>query len=1360
MIDNLSSARPTASDTPTGDHARQAVASLRGYAYQVMAATLAWITADETSRLYLEVAEDYAVVATDALRAVQIKHTKASQSVTLNSASVRDAIASFIDLVARNSNTRVDLRFLTTSAVGREQELADRPQGMPGLLYWREVARTNRIDVTPLRNLLDSERFPKSVRNYVKARDDSVLRRELFQRIVWDCDQPSFQTLRQELEERLVVLGRELFGLPAEESRRLTDLLVYRVLERSIRPTPRERCLTRAQLYSTIDAATRVAVPRHSVDTLYRLLSDLPLSFGRSVGAGSHRLTTEANWLIEGSTLPVPRGVLDRVVLESTAAQVLDGFGAVLLVGSSGLGKSLLGRRVASARAGTFFVVEFRNLDVEDTRLRLDMVFTRIGDLPFSVLILDDLNHLEHDRVGLSLARIVEASRRHYCDVIVTGYRHPSPKTLTCLDLVHDCIVQCPYFSEAEVNALVRCNGGDPKLWGRLAFLTGGRGHPQLTHAFIVGVTARGWPLKEVDTIVKSGLSTGDIDAAREAARRNLIGGLPEGTRNLLYRLSIVIGRFNRSLALAIGELTPPVIQAGECLDQLIGPWIESGGEDLFRVSPLAGNSGRETLSDGVQERVHETIATGLLKKETISVDGVDRILAHAILGRSPRSLIAVAQAVLSAGSRTLVAIAEHVVTIRGLRTDAPVYSAEPLASGLVRLAQFKLVVAAGDGERIVEVAGALLREIEYLPEGERRGSFEVFAIASILATMGVANYLDNWVSLLSRFKAAMDAIDVPPELRAHLMNAAWVGNAGVVGGLFSIGTAGVCSVQRLEHIVAELDKLSESERALCLRPIDSSFADYSTLFHGPWSQVSESAFDAGDAAVRYERMAIITGRWGIRAIPLQCVVARAIMLDEFQNDSDGAVAVVEEALRAFGEDVILSRALARIRTRRGESGKAFGIYRSIADRVGHGSPVERTFALRDAAISAGECGEWKLAEKWFGDAQGAATSAHAGDMDVLAIGLGGDGAVATFRAGDVERAFAGVAGAMEALSSVDPEETLRGAHCHRVIRHTVLWMYSRVSGQSVEVDGQPVSLEVGNCSNPSPAEAVRDLPLAHMDVLWYKLAEAEVAAGFGAKARVRLRRRLQAGPIPLLECALTVRVMLDEIDRLDSRAVAGHLAEYLNAAIYLKKDERREQTFDPRAPERGGLRAMGKADMFRTLGRGLAMDVFLAFGIRSALGGRVKAMEELGEALDAIFGGTFPASEVFEHWSGRGNVIGEPERGVLAVIRRLGDDDHVEPYGIWVSGIRFLQWIRGSNARGLLTELLGAWLRNAWERILAEEKFRLVRPSQTTGKIEQVLGRPGNGRRFIVSLSVATAEAVGASLTSVQRGHLEAMAK
>jgi hypothetical protein len=94
----------SAIDTPpVGDVERQAVASLRGYAYHVAAAALAWLDVDENGRIYLEVAEDYATVAQQSLDATQVKDTAGSGSVTLNTEGVRDAV----DASARLAEARL-----------------------------------------------------------------------------------------------------------------------------------------------------------------------------------------------------------------------------------------------------------------------------------------------------------------------------------------------------------------------------------------------------------------------------------------------------------------------------------------------------------------------------------------------------------------------------------------------------------------------------------------------------------------------------------------------------------------------------------------------------------------------------------------------------------------------------------------------------------------------------------------------------------------------------------------------------------------------------------------------------------------------------------------------------------------------------------------------------------------------------------------------------------------------------------------------------------------------------------------------------------------------------------------------------
>jgi len=57
--------------------------ALRGYAYQVVAATLAWLNLKQDSYLILEVAEDYAIIANGALQTVQVKDTARSGPVRL-----------------------------------------------------------------------------------------------------------------------------------------------------------------------------------------------------------------------------------------------------------------------------------------------------------------------------------------------------------------------------------------------------------------------------------------------------------------------------------------------------------------------------------------------------------------------------------------------------------------------------------------------------------------------------------------------------------------------------------------------------------------------------------------------------------------------------------------------------------------------------------------------------------------------------------------------------------------------------------------------------------------------------------------------------------------------------------------------------------------------------------------------------------------------------------------------------------------------------------------------------------------------------------------------------------------------------
>ena len=1357
---DLFNAGTTTGVLPKGDSARQAVHSLRGYVYQALAAALAWVDIEEKSRLYLEVTEDYSTIANQALKAVQVKDTAGSGTVTLNAESVQNAIKAFVKLVDQNPHLQVEFHFFTTSEIGTERKAGDRPAGMAGLNYWRKAAAG--ADPAPLRAMLESDKFTESVRAFAKTRDNETLRRDLFARIHWDCGQPDSSTLRQELEARLVVVGRDRFSLPAQEALRLVDHLIYQVLRQSTLNNPHDRVLTRADLYHLIDTMTRVSVSRSNLDAFVQVVSNPVGSLSGGLGTAVPISTAETGWLIDGTTLPSPLGMIARGSVESAVADALGHFGVGALVGGSGLGKSIVSRAVASARVRKFFVADCRNTDADETRHRLDMVFSRIGGLPLSMLILEDLNHLEHPQVVSSLARVIEASRRRDREVLITCNRKPDSRALTKIGLDQGCVVNCPYFSEEETRALVRNNGGNPDIWGPLAHTVGSLGHPQLTHAFITGVAARKWPVQEITAVFSRDLSSVDIEESREAVRRLLPFTLPEEARNLLYRLSLVYGHFSRSLAIEIGEIPPQVSQIGESMDQLIGPWIETRGKDLFRVSPLAGSSGGQMLSPKEQKRIHQTIADQMVRHSPIDARDLNTVVMHAIRGESPEILKAVAYSLNLLDSQAFEALSEYPLIFRFFQTDAPIYPKELYASWMLRFTQFRLVVAAGDRSHVAEIVTALLREVSSLSEGEPRRALEATSLATVLCTKGIANYLDDWLFLLLRLKSITDSNDFLHEFIAATEAAVNGPKSNLLAVLFSIGSANLASVVRLEHVIDGLAELDPSVRASLLTPIDEASSDYSVFVNGPWAvQSSDEAFDAADAMTRYQRMAEKTRGWGIRDLSLRCSIAQAIMLDEYQNNKEDALAVLEEAVTTMGNNVILSRAIAKVYFRNGEHKKALEIFRDIANQVGVVDPVERTYALREAAISAAECDEWSLAEEWFLEAQEEAGQVPGDDMKAMATGLVADSAVAALEAGDAYRALPRLAELVESLADIDPETNLQWAYCHHVIRNAVLWVHSQIEESCFKIGREPMKMEPGSCSNSNPLPEIRRRPLPHIDVTWYILAMAEAAAGLAVGIRTALHDRLVQGPIPAMEFILRQQTIQRDIDKLDAVHFTTHFAPYVESAAYSSLAMGRlRQRFDPLAPERGEVPTLDKHPPFGAAAEQAATAAILAYGICSAMAGRPDAMTGLEAALDSQIPGPFPGKAVFDHWNGKPTTLVERDQVVASIIQILLQQEHTKPPALCLAGLRFLNWINQSLFKNLLTPRLAAWQRSGWKRIATEETFRLSLPKRNVPRIEAILSASANDQRFVANLLLAASESVGIRLDANYRDALKALAE
>ena len=404
---------------------------------------------------------------------------------------------------------------------------------------------------------------------------------------------------------------------------------------------------------------------------------------------------------------------------------------------------------------------------------------------------------------------------------------------------------------------------------------------------------------------------------------------------------------------------------------------------------------------------------------------------------------------------------------------------------------------------------------------------------------------------------------------------------------MFCVGISNLTSVERLENIIEQLDGIDNRRRALLLTPIDMGSSDYSVFVNTPWATERHGEdFDAADAEVRYARMAEKTLSWNIRSLTAQCWVARSIILNEYLNDKEKALSVLGEAVELLGQDPILGRAQATVHWHQGEHEIALEIYRRIIEHIGQDSPIERTFALREAAISAAKCSEWLLAEKWFLDGHRAAACLDSNNMFAMAIGLGADAAAAALRAGDTGRALTGFVKSVDALENLEQDDSLAAAYCHRVIRHGLLWVKSCIEGTLVEVRGQPIKLEPGTCSNPDPLPAIRELPLGHIDGAWYLLAESEVSANVDVGINNSLNKRLTEGMIPQLEFGLRMKFIQKDISSLNATGFAEHFTKFIETTVYCSKNiQRIKSTFDVVAPTRENIPTLDSYNIGRALG-------------------------------------------------------------------------------------------------------------------------------------------------------------------------------
>jgi hypothetical protein len=245
---------------PSGEINRQAIAPLRGYVYQIHQTLSAWIALGENDQLYVEIAEDFATVARDpgrlneVLTATQVKDTRESGSVTLNSSDVLEAIAHLFALQKANSGRVVRLTFLTTSNVGKEIKLP-LPSGRPGIAAWQSASGT--ADIEELRAALCVRFTEKDLGAFLRASSNDEFHAKILNSLTFVCGSGDWKEIEAANRAALSTMRNEVKA-SLEMADRAYDTLFSEVFKAILSDN---RMLDRRRLLDCFARATSIGVP-------------------------------------------------------------------------------------------------------------------------------------------------------------------------------------------------------------------------------------------------------------------------------------------------------------------------------------------------------------------------------------------------------------------------------------------------------------------------------------------------------------------------------------------------------------------------------------------------------------------------------------------------------------------------------------------------------------------------------------------------------------------------------------------------------------------------------------------------------------------------------------------------------------------------------------------------------------------------------------------------------------------------------------------------------------------------------------------------------------------------------------------
>ena len=960
---------------------------------------------------------------------------------------------------------------------------------------------------------------------------------------------PDATALDVVVQDKLAILGEQL-GLSYSEAAKTRHHFFTEIFKiAGQRQNP--RALTRADLLKLLEESALVQIPRSQLAALRRQ----DVERGR---VHTHLAQTPDDLLT--SMPPLPETIETRENLVVQLYKHLETQGQIVLVGSSGMGKTTLTKLIASSHAtDDWRWVRLTNLkpgEIAYTLRGINALLDR--DQAIGSLVLDDLDlrpevmgSFEDALIGL-ICRLRHARGR----LLISSQKEPPAKHASDGWMPGSASFRVPALSQPELTSMAHHLGcpNDARLetWVDLARLRT-RGHPLLARALFVTLRDKGWPALSAQIL--SGLPE-QMEEHRAAARQ-LLALLPEPDRALAYRLSVTSRPFRRDHALHIGAEPPGITAPGTSFDRLRGAWIDPLGAGYFRLSPLLEDAADQDYPAPQVRDFHLAVAKAMCACEPRTHIEAGTAFRHVWAAHAEEPITGLMHDFLHESRRNFAGIASQLIWFLAEAPAGEILYPEQLhLSMFLRLLQARIAIEVAP-DLATDIFDAWHEEVFCLnPEATLPDKY-------LLASNALTYFqVDVPVKRLLEYFRIMDETertltDVPS---FTVPSTHRLGGNLLADFTDPIAHLGIFLVPRcenaaiLDEIIVGLNGLAEPLRERILAALRRLPVETRSLVDKAWLHEADSPQPDWPRCLHVLQSVAEHGqRWRWPELTVAAVRSRSMIHDENLHDPSAAFVELDRAEREYDlAPHALADQRASVLFHAGRNAEALTWWElAFEHRPAPIEPHDCYTALfaRLAGMAAARIDDWQQSANWFRRGQ---ASLLPGSDQPLAAGLFTDAGFSYWRANQPADCVKALADAWVVVDKLPPGKTnLRAFRARKAFGHTLLWIRNELYER--EHEDSRTEPQPGFASYPETQDFWRDEPEGDPEVLPMLLIGIAVRLGQDTGLLECLPPRAQRAASPavrsmfretLIHRALR-RCEVEELPRLESELRADAFLAY-----------------------------------------------------------------------------------------------------------------------------------------------------------------------------------------------------------------------